>query len=73
MSLQGRRVIVKDGNVDKALRKFKKKVSESGLLMELQQRERYTKPSVKRKIAKTMAKKRWQKQLAQQNMFTQKK
>lgn len=73
MSLQGRRVIVKDGNVDKALRKLKKKVSESGLLMELQQRERYTKPSVKRKIAKTMARKRWQKQLAQQNMFTRKK
>lgn len=73
MNLNGRKVIVKDGNVEKALRKFKKKVSESGLLLELQQRETYTKPSVKNKIARAMAKKRWQKQLAQQNMFTHKK
>ncbi|NBP58041.1 30S ribosomal protein S21 [bacterium] len=69
----GRKVIVKDGNVEKALRKLKKKVSESGLLQELQARQTYTKPSVKRKIERAMAKKRWKKQLAQQNMFTHKK
>ena len=68
MNLSGRKVIVKDGNVEKALRKFKKKVSKSGLLLELQQRERYTKPSVKKKIARAMAKKRWQKYMAQQNL-----
>jgi small subunit ribosomal protein S21 len=73
MNLNGRKVIVKDGNVEKALRKFKKKVSESGLLLELQQRETYTKPSVKKKLARSMAKKRWQKQVAQQNEFTHKK
>jgi len=73
MNLSGRKVIVKDGNVEKALRKFKKKVSESGLLLELQRRETYTKPSVKKKLARSMAKKRWQKQLAQQNAFTHKK
>lgn len=73
MNLNGRKVIVKDGNVEKALRKFKKKVSETGLLIELQKRERYTKPSVKKKLAKSMAKKRWQKQLALQNAFTHKK
>ena len=73
MNLTGRKVFVKDGNVEKALRKFKKKVSESGLLLELQQRETYTKPSVEKKIAKAMAKKRWKKQLAQQNAFTHKK
>ena len=73
MSLNGRKVFVKDGNVDKALRKFKKKVSESGLLMDLQDRQTYTKPSVRKKVAKAMAKKRWKKQLAQQNMFTHKK
>jgi len=67
MNLNGRRVIVKDGNVDKALRKFKKKISDSGMLFELQQRERYTKPSVERKMAKSMAKKRWQKYLQQNN------
>lgn len=73
MTLNGKRVIVKDGNVEKALRKFKKKVQESGLLLELQQRETYTKPSVRKKLARSMAKKRWQKQLAQQNNFTHKK
>lgn len=73
MNLMGRKVIVKDGNVEKALRKLKKKVSESGLLQDLQARQTYTKPSVKRKIEKAMAKKRWKKQLAQQNMFTHKK
>jgi small subunit ribosomal protein S21 len=73
MNLSGRKVIVKDGNVEKALRKFKKKVSESGLLQELQARQTYTKPSVKRKVEKAMAKKRWKKQLAQQNLFSHKK
>lgn len=68
MKLQGNRVEVKDGNVDKALKKFKKKVADSGVLLELQNRETYTKPSVARKIARTMAKKRWKKFLAQQNL-----
>ena len=73
MNINGRRVIVKDGNVEKALRKFKKKVTESGLLQELQKRETYIKPSVRRKVARAMAKKRWQKLVAQQNAFTHKK
>jgi len=68
MNLHGKKVFVKDGNVEKALRKFKKKVQESGLLMELQERQTYTKPSVKRKIAKAIAKKRWQKHLQSQKL-----
>lgn len=68
MNLNGRRVIVKDGNVEKALRKFKKKVAETGLLLELQKRETYTKPSVSNKLRKAMAKKRWKKFLAQQEL-----
>ena len=59
MNLMGKKVIVKDGNVEKALRKLKKKVQESGLLQELQSRETYVKPSVRRKMARAMAKKRW--------------
>lgn len=73
MSMNGRRVFVKDGNVEKALRKFKKKITESGLLLDLKDRETYTKPSVKNKIARAMAKKRWQKYVSQQNEFTRKK
>jgi ribosomal protein S21 len=59
--IAGRKVTVKDGNVDKALRKLKKKVADSGLLLELQKRQTYTKPSVERKVAKAMARKRWKK------------
>ena len=66
--LHGKKVIVQDGNVDKALRKLKKKVAESGLFMELQDRETYIKPSVRRKLAKSMAKKRWQKHLNSQSL-----
>lgn len=73
MNLTGRKVFVKEGNVEKALRKFKKKISDSGILLELRERETFTKPSVQKKVAKAMAKKRWKKQLAQQNMFTHKK
>lgn len=71
MNLTGKKVFVKDGNVEKALRKFKKKVAESGLLLELQQRETYTKPSVQKKIARAMAKKRWKK-IVQQQQFPKK-
>jgi len=72
MNLYGRKVIVKDGNVEKAIRKLKKKVAESGLLMDLQERQTYTKPSVRKKVAKAMARKRWLKQLAQQNFGVKK-
>jgi small subunit ribosomal protein S21 len=68
MNLYGRKVLVKDGNVEKALKKFKKKVQESGLLMELQDRQTYTKPSVKKKVARELAKKRWKKHVAQQSV-----
>lgn len=68
MNLHGRKVIVKDGNVEKAIRKFKKKVSDCGLLIELQKRERYIKPSVKNKMARSMAKKRWKKYLNDQKL-----
>jgi small subunit ribosomal protein S21 len=64
--LTGRTVIVTDGNVDRALRKFKKKIAESGLLQGLKQREFYEKPTTERKRKKSAAKNRWNKKLAQQ-------
>jgi small subunit ribosomal protein S21 len=68
MNLSGRKVIVQDGNVDKALRKFKKKVSEDGLLQELQERQFYSKPTTQRKMAKAQAKKRWKRFLQSQQL-----
>lgn len=66
--LYGRSVIVPDGNVEKALRKFKKKIQESGLLLELRDRVEYIKPNVIRKQKKKQAVRRWKKQLSSQQL-----
>ena len=67
MALTGRSVIVgPDGNVEKAMRKFKKKIQNSGLLLELRERETYTKPTTRRKLKKGAAKSRWKKYLRSQ-------
>jgi small subunit ribosomal protein S21 len=63
-----RSVYVKDGNVEKALRKFKKKIQESGLLEDLRSRETYEKPTTERKRKKGAAKARWRKQLRSQQL-----
>jgi len=68
MSFYGNGVLVKDGNVEKALRKFKKKVQESGLLDELRARETYEKPTTERKRKKGAAKARWRKKLRDQQL-----
>jgi small subunit ribosomal protein S21 len=66
LKLYGRTVIVSDGNWDRALRKFKKKVAESGVLDELRRRESYTKPTTERKIKAGAARARWNKKLRDQ-------
>ena len=59
---------VQDGNVDKAIRKLKKKVNNSGILQEVRRRQEYVKPSTKRKLAKGAAKSRWRKKVAQDRL-----
>ena len=61
-------VMVEDGKFEKAIRQFKKKVEDSGLLMLLREKQAYIKPTTKRKVAKNAAKKRWKKKLALQSM-----
>jgi len=68
MSIKGRRVLVQDGNFEKALRKFKKKISDMDLLQEVRDREQFVKPTVQRKLAKSQAKRRWQKYLRDQSL-----
>ena len=46
------KVVVKDGNVDGALKKWKVKVATSGVPSELKKRKHYEKPGVKRREAK---------------------
>jgi small subunit ribosomal protein S21 len=68
MKLHGRTVFVKDDNVERALRKFKKKIADSGLINDLRDREFYEKPTTTRKRKKSAAKNRWQKKLDAQSL-----
>jgi len=61
-------VRVVDGNVEKALRKFKKRIQESGLLDELRAKEFYEKPTTERKRKKGAAKARLRKKLREQSL-----
>jgi len=63
-----RGVKVVDGKVDQALRKFKKKIIESGLLDELRARETYEKPTTERKRKKGSARARLRKRLRDQQL-----
>ena len=51
-------VKVKHNNIEKALRIFKRKVKDSGILYELSERSYYTKPSLKKRKMKLRAKAR---------------
>lgn len=68
MNLHGRSVLVNDGNFEKAMRKFKKKIQNTGLLLELRDREHYVKPTTRRKTSKSLAKKRWKRYLREQQL-----
>ena len=65
--VKGLRVEVGD-NFNAALRKFKKKVDESGLLMDVLSRQSYEKPTTTRKRKKGAARARWLKQLRDQQL-----
>lgn len=58
--LMGSKVIVQNDNVEKALKLFKKKITESGKLMELREKEFYEKPSVTRRKTKNQQTRRAQ-------------
>jgi small subunit ribosomal protein S21 len=61
-------VYVKDDNLEKAMRKFKKKVNDSGILQTLKEKEFYEKPTSIRKRAKSAAINRWNKKIANQQL-----
>lgn len=67
--LTGNTVYVKDNeNINQALRRFKKKIDDSGLLEELRAREFYEKPTTERKRKAGAAKARWNKKLREQQL-----
>jgi small subunit ribosomal protein S21 len=62
--IKGSTVTLKEHeNINQALRRFKKKVEESGLLDTLRKKEFYEKPTTERKRKKGAAKARWRKKL----------
>jgi small subunit ribosomal protein S21 len=63
------KVIIKDGqSFESGIRKFKKKIIDSGLIQEFRDREFYEKPTTARKVAKAKAKSRWKKHLRSQEL-----
>lgn len=68
MKITGRTVTVAGDNFEAAMRKFKKKVANSGILNELRAREFYVKPTLGRKLRMSSAKARWRKYLTSQEL-----
>lgn len=58
---EGLTVTVRDGNLEKAMRIFKKKVQKAGVLKELKMRKQFEKPSEKKQRKKKEAVRRWRK------------
>jgi len=63
-------IIVRNNNVEKALRVLKRKAKKDGLLQELKDRQYYQKPSEKKRLAKKRGIARWKKeQKKRESMF----
>lgn len=68
IKLKGLRVIVEYDDVNRALKKLKNKMEDSGKLKDLQKKEFYEKPTTARKRKKAMAKSRYQKKLENEQL-----
>ena len=55
----GLTVEVKNGNFERALRKWKKKCTEEGIVQEVRDRKQFVKPSEIKRKAKDAGRKRW--------------
>ncbi len=66
--MRGLVVEVKDGNVNVALRKLKKKVDDSEILIEVLKKQHYEKPTETKKRKKGAARARWLKKLKEQQL-----
>ena len=65
---RGNSVIVGDMPINTALRKFKQRVDDSGLLEDIKSKMFYEKPTTKKKRMKGAAKARWRKKLRDQQL-----
>jgi small subunit ribosomal protein S21 len=65
---KGLSVEVRDDNVNVALRKFKKKVEDSGKLIDIVKRQHFEKPTTEKKRKKGAARARWLKKLRDESL-----
>lgn len=65
---KGTVVEVREGNVNIALKKFKRKIDDSAKLIEVVERQFYEKPTTERKRKAGAAKSRWKKKLREQQL-----
>ena len=63
---RGVAVEVRDGNIEKAIRKLKRKVKDAGILQEVKDRQFYIKKSERKRLAKASGRKRWLKKVAKE-------
>jgi small subunit ribosomal protein S21 len=59
-------VLQENENIDRAIRRFKKKYERSGILKEIKKRTYFTKPSVKKRIEKIKAIRRAQRTMMEE-------
>lgn len=59
--INGLRVEVRNNDINKALRKFKKKIAEDGILQDLRKREFYESKGTRRRLEKQAAIRRYKK------------
>ena len=63
---EGLEVIVRNGDFNGAMRKFKKRVQEAGIIQEIRERKEFVKPSEQRRKAKAAGRARWLKKQAKE-------
>lgn len=63
----GLTVEVKNGQFERAFRKFKKKCVEEGIVQEVRDRKQFEKPSAKKRSAKKAGRQRWLRKLRELN------
>ncbi len=69
--MNGNKVFVKDNeDINRALKRFKKKVEDSGILEDLRKRESYEKPTTKRKRKKNAAVQRYKRKVEKEKIPT---
>jgi small subunit ribosomal protein S21 len=65
---KGQSVVVEHDNIEKALRLFKRKCTEAGTILEVRDRQNFTKPTTKRKQAKAAAKMRTKREMQKNDL-----